>query len=229
MARMNTMNDVLAQGLTPLKVLWFQFIAVVPQLIGAAIIVALGWVAAVFVGRLTTRVVASTGVDTLVQRSGLNTQLKLSDGSRYALLSGMVGTIVQWLIILATLGIAADALNMPQVSQFVGQIFAYVPNIIVAVIVLTVGIIGSQFAANIVRSGVGQFPGNRETIASVVRYAILTFSVMAALTQLRIVPNLIEILFAGLVFGLALAFGLGGRDHARDAIARMREGAPATQ
>lgn len=221
------MSQLLANGLSPLRALWFQFIEYIPQLFGAAIILAVGWVLAVFVGKLTTRVVASTGVDSLVQNSGINAQFNLPDGSRYALLSGMVGSILKWLIVLATVGVAADALNMSQVNEFVSQIFAYVPNVIVAVIILTVGILGSQFAATIIQ-GYARIPGNRDAIAAFVRYAILTFSVMAALTQLRIVPNLIEILFAGLVFALALAFGLGGREHAKDAIARMRERAPAT-
>jgi hypothetical protein len=215
---------MLAAGLNPLQALWFQFVQYIPQIIAAIIILAVGWALGVVIGGLVTRVVRFSGVDNWVKKAGLNERFKLQHGSQYALLSGLVGSFVKWLIILAAIGVAAGAANLPQIGQFVGAIFAYIPNVIVAVIILAIGFAGATFASDFVAAGVARFPvGNRDMIASIVRYAIIIFSIMAALTQLQIVPNLIQILFAGLVLALALAFGLGGRDHANDAIRRLRE------
>ena len=225
----SSVTGLLASGLTPLRVLWFQFVEYLPLILGAALALIVGFFIASVIGRLTTRIVRSTGVDTWVQRAGINEQFRLRDGSSYALLSGMVGSIVKWLIILATLGVAADILNMPQVNEFIGQIFAYIPNVIVAVIILTVGFLGSSYAAELIRNMRATLPGNRDAVATFARYSILVFSVMAALTQLRIVPNLIEILFAGLVFALALAFGLGGREQASEALRDLRQQAQPQQ
>lgn len=221
-----SVRELLAEGVSPLQTLWLQFIEYLPQIIAAAIILAVGWFIASLIGRLTTRVVRWTGVDAWVERTGINERLRLDAGSRYTILSGMVGSLVKWLVVLAVIGVAADAANLPQVSEFVGSIFAYIPNVVVAVIILAVGVVGAQYAADFLVTGItaSRFPvGNRQIVANVAKYAIITFAIMAALTQLGIVPNLIQILFGGLVLALAIAFGLGGREHANDAIRRMRQ------
>lgn len=217
---------LLAAGLNPVQVLWFQFVQYIPQIIAAVIILLVGWALGVIFGDVATRIVRYTGVDNWVKRAGLNERLQIEHGSRYALLSGIVGSFIKWLIILAAVGVAADAANMPQVGQFVGAIFGYIPNVIVAIVILAVGFVGATYASDFVAAGVSmsRFPvANRDTMAVIIKYAIMVFAIMAALTQLQIVPNLIQILFAGLVLALALAFGLGGRDHADDAIRRLRE------
>jgi hypothetical protein len=221
-----TISNLLVAGQNPLQILWTQFAQYIPQLLAAIVILLAGWGVGALLGNLTSRVVQYTGVDNWVNRSGLNETLKLGDGSRYALLSGIIGSLVKWLIILAAAGAAADAANMPNIAQFVGTIFGYIPNVIVAIVILVVGFIGAALAADFATAGaaLSRFSiSSRGTIASVVKYAIVTLAIMAALIQLRIVPSLIEILFGGLVLALALAFGLGGRDHASDAIKRLRE------
>jgi len=226
---MNTgtgLMGLLAAGLNPVQALWFEFIQYVPAIIAALIILLVGWALGVIFGNIATSIVRYTGVDNWVKRVGLNERLRLEHGSRYALLSGIIGSFVKWLIVLAAVGVAADAANMPQVGQFVGSIFAYIPNVIVAIVILAVGFVGATYASDFVIAGVSManLPvTNRDAIASITKYAIIVFAIMAALTQLQIVPNLIQILFAGMVLALALAFGLGGRDHANDAIRQLRE------
>jgi hypothetical protein len=198
----------------------------IPQIIAALIILLVGWALSIIFGDLATRIVRYSGVDNWVQRAGLNQRLRLEHGSRYALLSGIIGSFVKWLVLLAAVGIAAGVANMPQVGQFIGAIFAYIPNVIVAIVILAAGFIGATYASDFAAASVnasGISAGNRDTVSSIVKYAIIIFAIMAALTQLQIVPNLIQILFAGLVLALALAFGLGGRDHANDTIRRLRE------
>src|SRR3954462_8203620 len=96
-----SVTGLLAAGLNPLQLLWFQFVQYIPQIIAAAVILLVGWALGVIFGDLATRLVRYTGVDNWVKRARLNERLQLEHGSRYALLSGIVGSFVKWLIILA--------------------------------------------------------------------------------------------------------------------------------
>ncbi len=220
-----SVTGLLASGLDPLKFLWLAFIQYLPQILGAIIIIIVGWFVASIVGTIVKRAVKFTGVDAWVEKSGLNARLKLDTRSRYALVSSMVGTIVKWVLLLGTIGIASETLHLTQVSIFLGTILAFIPNVVVAILILTIGMIVSQFVYDLLAVGMdaAHLPvGNRTALATIAKYAIIVFSFMAALTQLQIVPQLIQIAFAGMVFSLSLAFGLGGKDHASDWIQKMR-------
>jgi hypothetical protein len=202
---------------------WYNFLQYLPKILGALLILIIGWIVASALGRLSRRAVQTTGIDAVVERAGINNRLNLS--RNYHLLSGAVGALVKWLLIIATLIAVAGILDLPQITQFLNQVIAYIPNVVVAVAILTVGLLASDFLANLITKGlaVSQLPvKNKHMLGSVAKYAIMVFAVMAALTQLKIVPELIQILFAGLVLTLALAFGLGGREEAARFFARLR-------
>ncbi|HWO07054.1 MAG TPA: hypothetical protein VNM40_00545 [Candidatus Paceibacterota bacterium] len=185
---------LLSSGLNPLQALWFQFLEYLPQLIAAAIIFIVGWIIAPVLGRLATRLVRFTGVDDWIDQMDVNERLRIRADSRYTILSSMVGLLIRWLVVLAVIGVAADAINLPQVSEFIGAVFAYIPNVLAAVVILAIGFVGAQYAADFVATGidVSRFPvANRQAVAAVAKYSIIIFTIMAALTQLRIVPDLI--------------------------------------
>ncbi len=197
----------------------------VPNITAAILVLLVGWAIAAIVAMVIRQVFGFTGIDGWVARAGINDRLRLRAGSRYSLVSNLVASIVFWIIMVGAVGIAADALHLTGVSAFIGSILAFMPNVIVAVLILTVGLIASNLASQAVMAGetAAAVPGgNPRILGMLVRYAILVFAIMAALTQLQIVPQLIEIAFAGLVLALALAFGLGGRDHADRWISSMR-------
>jgi small-conductance mechanosensitive channel len=208
-----------------LQRVWANFVLYLPQIVAAILVLIIGWIIAAAVGALVRRLIAFTGIDAVVNRTQLNERLRLTP--RYALLSGMVGFIVKWLIIIATLMAVADILNLQQINVFLQQVLFYIPNAIVAVIILTIGVLAADFVKGIIMTALNasqlQIQG-KERIASIAKYAIIVFSVMAALTQLGIVPDLIRILFGGMVLALALAFGLGGREEAGRFITSFRTG-----
>lgn len=211
--------------LLSLQNVWFKFLQFLPNIIAAIVLLIIGWIIAVVLGNIVRRVVHATGVDTLIDRSGLNARLRLSPN--YHLLSRALGALVKWLILIFTLVAMAGALNLPQITDFLNQVVAYIPRAFVAVIILTIALLAADFVADIL---VGAFTASRlpirhqKTLASVARYATIVFGTMAALTELNIVPQLIEILFGGLVLALALAFGLGGREEAARFLTGLREG-----
>jgi small-conductance mechanosensitive channel len=207
-----------------LQAVWYRFLQFLPNLIGAIIILIVGWVIASALGSLVRRLVERTGVDNVVERSGLNNRFNFSP--KYHLLSRTIGALIKWFIIIATLIAVASALNLPQITDFLNQVVSYIPRAIVAVAILTIGILAADFVFNLISRTLtaSQLPvRHQKTIASVAKYAIIVFSVMAALTQLNIVPQLIEIAFGGIVLALALAFGLGGREEASRFLQRMRQ------
>lgn len=221
--------DLGSAGARAIEDVWSQFIQYIPEIVAAIAVLIIGWVAASLIGTLVTRLIAFTGIDAVVTESQLNERLKLPPRSRYRLLSGFVGSVVKWLIIIVALAMASDILNLTQVNEFLGQVIAYVPRVIVAVVILTVGMLAANFVSNLLYGGLeaANLPlPNEKMLAAVSKYAIIIFSVMAALTQLGIVPRLIEIAFAGMVFALALAFGLGGKDHASKWIQDLKQQMP---
>src|SRR5215210_7434073 len=108
---------------------------------------------------------------------------------------------------------AADALGIPQVSAVLGQLIAYIPSIIAAILILAALL--ANFLAGIVRGATGS-----DLLASVARYAIIVYAVFAALTQLgiavQLTANTFLIVLGAVALAGAIAFGIGGREVARD-------------
>ncbi len=213
-------GDVTAASL---RTVWFNFLQFLPNILGAIVVLIIGWIIASLLGGLVKKLVQSTGVDGVVERSGLNTRFNFS--AKYPLLSGAIGALVKWLIIIATLVAVAGILNLPQITDFLNQVLAYIPRAIVAIAILTIGMLAAEFVANLVTKSLhaSNLPvKNKHLLGLLAKYAIIVFSIMAALTQLNIVPQLIQIAFGGLVLALALAFGLGGREEAARLLAKFR-------
>jgi hypothetical protein len=110
---------------------------------------------------------------------------------------------------------SADTLGIPQVSAVLAQLVAYIPSITAAILILIVAALLANFVSGIVRGATGS-----GVLASIARYAIIVYAVFAALTELGIAVQLTAptflILLGALALAAALAFGIGGREVARD-------------
>jgi hypothetical protein len=142
----------------------------------------------------------------------LGTQFKVST---------LIGWVVKWFFIVVTLLAVVNILNIPQVSSFLDQVLLYIPNVVVAIIILALGLIAGNFFYNVVNRAATASHMSAAAVsglAALAKWAIVIFALMAALVQLGIAAGLIQILFTGFVAMLALAgglaFGLGGRDKA---------------
>lgn len=186
-----------------------------PNLIGAIIILLIGWGVAVALGKLTDTGLEKIGFDRAMERAGINRALQRANLQMDA--SGVVGSLVKWLVFLVAIIVAADALNLPQVTAALNAIIGYIPNVIAAIFILALGALLASFVGNLVRST----PIARSDLLGTAAYwAIVVFAVMAALTQLNIAPELVQTLFTALIgavaLAAALAFGLGLREQAQD-------------
>ena len=199
-----------------LQNVWYRLLDGLPVFIGALVVLIVGVLIASFLGKLAKKLVEYAQVDTLVGRTGLMDQL----GTKFSI-SSLIGWIVKWFFIIATLLAVVNILNIEQVTSFLEQVLLYIPNVIAAVIILALGLIAGNFVSNIVdraaRAG-AMSEAAVSAMSGIAKWAIVIFSLMAALVQLGIASDLIRILFTGFVAMLALAgglaFGLGGRDKA---------------
>jgi hypothetical protein len=134
---------------------------------------------------------------------------------------------VKWLVIVAFTIASAEILGLTQVTALLRDILVYIPQVIVAAIVLVMAALVADFVGRIVEHSVKATGINAHFAATVSRWSILIVGgVFPALTQLRIAQGLVEVLFTGVVFAISLAiglsFGLGGRDTAAHILEKMR-------
>ena len=197
--------------------LWAQAVTFLPKLLFAIIVFLVGLLVANILRTAVVKLIQVLKIDELVER------LEVKDVFRRAgvrlNVAAFLGWLVKWFIIIVALIAAADALEWNQVTIFLTSVVSYIPNVLIAVIILLVGIILANFTQGVVKGALDAAKmASSHFLAGLSRWAIIVFSFMAALVQLGIAQELIQVLFTGFVAMIALAgglaFGLGGRDYA---------------
>jgi small-conductance mechanosensitive channel len=196
-------------------------LAFIPRLIGFLVILLVGWLISWAVQAAVTGILRRVGFDRLSERTGFS-RLSQNMGIRMDA-AGLLGKIVYWFLFLIFLVAAADALGIAAISNVLNMIVGYLPNVFAAVLVLFVGALVGNLAGDLVRRLTTRM-GNSAFLGNLVRWGVLGFAALIALEQLDIAPALMNILFAAVAGGLAiafgLAFGLGGQDTARRLLSR---------
>ncbi len=193
-----------------------SLIAALPALISALVLLIVGWIIASVLARLVRGLLARVGADRLLAQHG--GKVYGTSSSRFKV-SEIAALVVKWFIRLVFLVAAANLLGLPQVSILLNQVLLWLPNLIVAVIILLVApILARAVRGAVESSGSGMGFSNAPLLGRIAEIAIIAFAVVVAVNQVGIAANLINILFLGIVAALALAFGLafglGGREVA---------------
>lgn len=192
----------------------------------------LGFLVILLVGYVVARLVA-TAVRKVLEKFHVDRRLHESTSSRWvdavspgASPANGVARVVFWLIFIFFITVAIGALGIPAATGFMDQVLGYLPNVIVAILIFVVAALISSAAA----SAVTRFMGDSATgrvAGTVVPAVIMVFAFFMILEQLQIAPEIVRIAFTAIMFalalGLALAFGLGGRDLAADALRQARD------
>ena len=203
-------GDSLQQALDSL----FKFI---PNLIGFLVILIVGY----FIAKIVKSVIAK-----LLDKVGLDDHLHSGQSGEYvervspgASPSRLIAGVVFWFIFLFVLSAAIGALQIPAVTAFMNQVLAYLPNVIVAVLIFVVAGVVAAAVASLVAKTMGDTPTGK-VIASVIPALVMGIAIFMILNQLRIAPEIVQITYTALIgalaLGLALAFGLGGREVAAE-------------
>ena len=191
------------------------FLSYIPQIIGAIIILIVGYIIAKVLQALITRILEGVGFEDWMERGGVK-QFFDRAGTRQTP-SSVLGMVVFWFIFIIAITMAANALGIQQISSFLNQLIAYIPSIFVALLILFLATLLANFVSGIVRGAT-----NSEVLASIAQYAIIIYAVFAALTQLgiavQLTANTFLILLGAIGLALAIAFGIGGREVARDIV-----------
>lgn len=196
-----------------------HFVSFLPALIGAALVLLVGWFLSTFLARLIERALRAIGVENAVERSGIGDFIRRS-GTRLTT-SGVIAALIKYSIFLIFVQAAANVLGIPQLTEIINRIILFIPNVVVAMAIIIIGSLIARFLTGLVRSSVSELGvGSPNLLASLTQYIIVGFSVIAAIDQLGIAATLVNTLLIGLVSSVALAvglaFGLGGRDVARE-------------
>jgi len=191
-------------------------------LIGALIILVFGFIVAPLVGGVVKKIINVIKVDVVSEKLGIN-DLFQGYSDKFSV-STLIGKLVKWFFILAFTMAAAEVLGWTRVTIFLNEIIFYIPQVLVAVVILVVSLVaGKFFQTVVVRSLMGSnTPVDRpDILGSITKWAFVVFGILAALIQLGIAASLIQILFTGIVFALALAFGLGGRKKVEEMLDKI--------
>ncbi len=205
-----------------LQGIWMGVVALVPTLVVAVIVFAIGWVLASLVEKVIESIFKSLQVDTALKSAGLDEVMKRTG---HPLNSGIfVGSLVKWFIIIVFLIASFDVLGLTQVNLFLKDVvLSYLPQVIVAVLVLMVAVVIAETMQKVVMASArAAHVKSAHLLGVLTRWAIWIFALLTALFQLGIAPALIQTLVMGVIAGGALAFGLafglGGKDQASDII-----------
>lgn len=211
------------------QTVWNGLLASLPEILGALAILFFGTLLAATLGLVAARVARAMRLDQIAQQLKFNEAMG-KIGFRDFRTSRLVGWLVKWFFVVVVFITAADLLGWVQLTDFLTDVAHYLPQVLVAVLILLAGTVLANFVSTAIRRGVAAAKlGHPGVLSAFARWVIIIFTVMAALVQLDIAKELTQILFTGLVGMLALAgglaFGLGGKDAAKDFLDKLRSDA----
>jgi small-conductance mechanosensitive channel len=207
--------------LEPLRAILFQIGAFLPRLLIALVVVLGGWLLAKLARFTVVKALRAINFNVLTERAGLDNFLR--QGGMPGDTTSLFGVLVYWLVILAALLIAFNGLGLTYITDLLGRVVWFVPNIFVALLVLAFGSYFARFVGDTVTAyGRNIKLQDAVFLGKLAQYAIMVFVVLIALDQIKVGGDIVResflVILAGVVFALALAFGLGGKDWAAERI-----------
>lgn len=193
------------------------FLGAIPRVIGFVVILIIGWFIAGLLAAAVAALLRAVRFNDLAQSSGFSGFVRNTGVRKDP--AGLLADIVKWFIRLIVLVVAFDALGLPAVSEVLQQLLLWIPNLVVAVVILVIAGLAANALGNLIRGATAQAGlGNPDLLATIARVAVWGFGIVVAVNQVGIAQTLVNTLFMGFIGALALAaglaFGLGGRDTA---------------
>lgn len=196
------------------------------NILGALLVFFIGWAIAIGLQKLVAQIIRAIKIDQLLEKMGAGRALeragiKLDVGN-------WIGFLVKWFLIFGFLLAATDILGLNEVSGFLKSVLIYIPNIVVAAVILVVAVWFANLMQKLIIASISASRIRTAAfVATLAKWSILIFALLAALIQLGVAPMLIQTVVTGLIAMLAiaggLAFGLGGKDYAARLIGKLRD------
>lgn len=209
--------------LEPARVFLTQIADFLPRLGLALLVLIAGWLIAKMIRFAIARGLRAVNFHVVTDRAGIDGFLR--DGGIRMDATDILATLVYWIVILTALLIGFNLLGLTYITELLSRVLLFVPKVLVALLILAFGAYFAKFVGNAVCAYLRNIHmQDADLLGNLTRYAILTFVVLIALDQVNIGGDIVRqtflIVLAGLVFALALAFGLGGREWAAELLER---------
>jgi len=207
--------------LEPVRAMLLQIGAFLPRLVVAVVVVIIGWLLAKAARFAVVKALRAVNFHVLTERAGLDAFLR--QGGSQNDTTALFGFLVYWMVILAALLVASTGLGLPYISDLLGRVVWFVPNVFVALMVLAFGSYFARFVGETVTTYLRNLKlQDAQLLGKAAQYAVMIFVILVALDQVNVGGTIVResflLILAGVVFALALAFGLGGRHWAADRI-----------
>jgi len=217
----NQITEWSAAMMTSLAAAMAMFFSAIPKVLGFLVIVIIGWLLASLAEKGIAALLRAVKFNELATRSGL-TQFIDKMGTQTDA-AGMIGLVTKWFIRLIALVVAFDALGLPAVSEVLRELLLWLPNVVVALVVLVIGGLAARALSNLVRAAASEGGlGNANFLAKLSSVMVWAFAIVVAVNQIGIATTLVNTLFMAFVgaiaLGMGLAFGLGGRETAGEIV-----------
>jgi hypothetical protein len=216
MSRLEELGESFTQSMDNL---WESVVEFAPTFFGALVVLVVGLIISMLLGKFVGKVITLIRVDKLTEKIGLKKEMKnFGITLNFAALTEWV---VKWFFYIVTLVAVVDILNIQQLTLFLEKLVLYLPNVLVAIAILAVGLIVGKVLKDAIHNSLKAFAVTERVasfLGSLAKWSIFVFALLASLVQLGVAADLIQIFFTGFIAMIAiaggLAFGLGGREHA---------------
>jgi flagellar biosynthesis protein FliQ len=210
-------------SLEPVRGFLLRVGEMLPRILLAVLIIVVGWMVAKAVRFAIVKGLRAVNFNVLTDRAGMDSFLR--DGGIRSDTTQILGLLFYWLVILASLVVGFNLLGLEYITDLLGRVLWFLPKVMVALLILAFGAYFARFIGNAVMAySRNVHLQDADILGRIAQYAILAFVVLIALDQVdvggEIVRQTFLIVLAGIVFALALAFGLGGREWAAEMLER---------
>ncbi len=201
---------------------WLKFVNYLPDFFGGLLILIIGLVFASLLKKFLQTLFRFLRIDSLFQRTKILNKIDVKVWKE------VLFEIVRWTVVILFLIPTLEVWGLSRATSVLNQFLFYLPNVIVAVVIAFVGLLSANLVADLVRHSIDTIgTTSAKTLAIFARSIIIFFTCLIVLNQLGVAQDLIRILFTGIVAMLAiaggLAFGLGGKDYAKDLLDELRK------
>ncbi|RBI61683.1 hypothetical protein DMJ13_13345 [halophilic archaeon] len=246
MIRYDTIGSIVLQqdgGILGNLPSWIQqplqgFVALLPRLVGAFVILLIGWI----VGRVVASVISRVADRVELDRMVLDTPLGRMLGGTESAVSGAFGKLGAWFVYALAILAAANVLAIPTLSQWVATAVSYLPAFIAGLLVIVLGFVVADFIGDaITRTRAATGTSYTSWFADGTRFFLYFIAIVVGLDTMGIDVQILYVFAQALAWGLAAAvaigvgvsFGWGGKDYVANHIdgwmSSAQEGAPSPQ
>ncbi len=219
-------NEVTTSTSQAFSQAWAGVINFLPNFIAAIIIFIIGWFISIAIGKIVSEILRKVGFNNIFKKTGWENAFKKADMEVDP--SQFVGVITKWIFVVIFLMIASDIVKWTTFSILLGQIIVWIPNLIVALVILVVAIVIADILEKIVKATVDRIGvASANFLGALTKWVIYIIAILAILSQLNVAPALVNSIVFGIagtfVIAFGLAFGLGGKDEAQRLLKIARE------